>query len=124
MSERFKYRQLKKARWPLLTNQDHLQPSQKDALDDIISTHEAVAICYAMKEEMIKLYAITDYNEAVEGWKRWFKAAKESEIPALVRFAKLKEKRIDGLANHARYPINTGRLEGYNNKIKVAKRRA
>ena len=58
-----------------------------------------MAICYAMKEEMIRLYAITDYEKAVEGWKRWVKAAKESGIPALVRFVKLKEKRIDGLAN-------------------------
>ena len=82
-----------------------------------------MAICYAMKEEMIRLYAITDYEKAVEGWKRWVKAAKESGIPALVRFVKLKEKRIDGLANHAKCPIDTGRLEGYN-KIKVAKRNA
>jgi len=52
------------------------------------------------------------------------KAAKESKIPALVRFAKLKEKRIDSLATPAKCPINTGRLEGYNNKIKVAKRNA
>ncbi|MBS5520208.1 MAG: transposase [Acidaminococcus intestini] len=41
-----------------------------------------------------------------------------------IRFAKLKERRIDGLANHAKCPINTGRLEGCNNKIKVAKRNA
>ncbi|WP_296329690.1 transposase [uncultured Acidaminococcus sp.] len=31
---------------------------------------------------------------------------------------------MDGLANHAKCPINTGRLEGGNNKIKVAKRDA
>ena len=36
-------------------------------------------------------------------------------------FAKLKEKRIDGLATPAKCPINTGRLEGCNNKITVAK---
>ncbi len=72
---------------------------------------------------MNKLYAITDYQKAVERWKRWFKTAKPSGIPALVRFAKLKEKRIDGLANHAKCPINTSRLEGYN-MIKVAKRNA
>ena len=34
----------------------------------------------------------------------------------------LKEKRIDGLVAHATYPISTGKLEGFNNKIKVAKR--
>ena len=43
-------------------------------------------------------------------------------MPSLVRFAELKEKRIDGLISHASFPISTGKLEGFNNKIKVAKR--
>ena len=46
----------------------------------------------------------------------------KSEIPALVRFAVWKEKRLPGLAAHAIHPISTGKLEGFNNKIKVAKR--
>ena len=56
------------------------------------------------------------------GWTKWFQAAKESEIPALVRFAVQKEKRLPGLATHAIHPISTGKLESFNNKIKVAKR--
>ena len=48
--------------------------------------------------------------------------AKNSGIPQLVKFAELKEKRIQGLIAHARFPISTGKLEGFNNKIKVAKR--
>ena len=55
-------------------------------------------------------------------WTKWFQAAKESEIPALVRFAVQKEKRLPGLAAHAIHPISTGKHEGFNNKIKVAKR--
>ena len=39
-----------------------------------------------------------------------------------MRFAELKEKRIDGLISHASFPISTGKLEGFNDKIKVAKR--
>ncbi|WP_423780851.1 transposase [Acidaminococcus intestini] len=35
----------------------------------------------------------------------------------------MKEKRIDGLVNHAKYSIDTGRFEGYN-KIKADKRNA
>ncbi|HIS13857.1 MAG TPA: transposase, partial [Candidatus Ornithospirochaeta stercorigallinarum] len=30
--------------------------------------------------------------------------------------------RIDGLVVHASHPISTGKLEGFNNRIKVAKR--
>ena len=37
-------------------------------------------------------------------------------------FAVQKEKRLPGLAAHAIYLISTGKFEGFNNKIKVAKR--
>ena len=52
----------------------------------------------------------------------WFDAAEASGIPALMKFAELKRSRLDGLAAHAVFPISTGKLEGFNNKIKVAKR--
>ena len=39
-----------------------------------------------------------------------------------MKFAELKRSRLDGLAAHAVFPISTGKLEGFNNKIKVAKR--
>lgn len=57
-----------------------------------------------------------------EGWTAWFKEAEKSGIPALVKFARLKEKRPGGLVTHALHPISTGKLEGFNNRIKVAKR--
>ena len=49
-------------------------------------------------------------------------AAEESGIPQLQKFAKLKVRRLKGLVAHATHPISTGKLEGTNNKIKVAKR--
>ena len=75
-----------------------------------------------MKEEMCRLYELTNYQQAVAGWTKWFQVAKESEIPTLVRFAVQKEKRLPGLVVHGIYSISTGKLEGFNNKIKVAKR--
>ena len=75
-----------------------------------------------MKEEIIRLFTLRDPVALEQGWRDWFQAAKESGIAPLIRFAELKEKRIDGLISHARFPISTGKLEGFNNKIKVAKR--
>ena len=49
-------------------------------------------------------------------------AAIHSAIPSLVKFGRQKLNRLDGLVAHAKFPINTGKLEGFNNKIKVAKR--
>lgn len=73
-------------------------------------------------EEMCDLFRLTDRTVAEERWTAWFHAAKSSGIPALVKFALLKEKRLPGLIAHAQFPISTGKLEGFNNKIKVVKR--
>ena len=88
----------------------------------LMENHSDLAVCYAMKEELCRLFELTDLSAAYEGWKRWFDAAEASAIPALVKFAELKRSRLDGLAVHAVFPISTGKLEGFNNKIKVAKR--
>lgn len=121
-SEKRAYSTLKKSRWSLLMNSANLDESRKEALSEILLTHRDLAICYSMKEEMCRLFEETDYDRAVSGWTRWFEGAKASGVPALTKFAEQKEKRLLGLASHAVFPISTGKLEGFNNKIKVAKR--
>lgn len=121
-TEKQEYSRLKKLRWTLLTNGEKLSESKAEHLQAILQDHHDLAVCYAMKEEMCRLYTLTNYTQALDGWTKWFEAAKESKIPALVKFAEQKDKRLLGLAAHAIYPISTGKLEGFNNKIKVAKR--
>ena len=120
--EQKQYSQIKKLRWTLLTNGDKLSKNQTAHLNEILDNHSDLAVCYAMKEELCHLFTLCDPTEAETAWKAWFQAAKESGIDALVHFADLKEKHIAGLIAHAIFPISTGKLEGFNNKIKVAKR--
>ena len=120
--ESAQYKKLKNARWTLLSNSENLSAVKSGHLKEILNSHISLATCYAMKEEMCRLYECDDIEESERGWKNWFTAAKESGIPALVHFAEIKEKRLPGLINHAKHQISTGKLEGFNNKIKVAKR--
>ena len=106
----------------LLAGENSLSEDEASSLKRILDDHADLALCHAMKEEMARLFDIRDAEEARKGWTAWFDGAKASGIPALVRFAELKEKRIDGLIAHASHPISTGKLEGFNNRIKVAKR--
>ena len=92
-AEKQEYSQLKKLRWSLLINSDKLSDSKTEQLQSILQDHHDLAVCYAMKEKMCRLYELTDYQQSVTGWTKWFQEAKESEIPALVRFAVQKEKR-------------------------------
>lgn len=71
---------------------------------------------------MRDLFGLEDLDEARACRERWGKAAKSGMIPELVRLSMLKEKRTDGFAVHARHCISTGRIEGFNIKIKVARR--
>jgi len=121
-AESIQYSMLKKSRWTLLKNSFNLTDDKKDKLDHILAEHQKLAICYAMKEEMARLFEIVDEKESERGWKDWFEAARQSNIEQLAKFAALKEKRLPGLVSHARHAISTGPLEGFNNKIKVAKR--
>lgn len=121
-AERELYQRLKRSRWTLLMNSSKLSDGRSDSLKKILDDHHDLAVCYAMKEAMCDLFDLTDPGKAEDGWKNWFQAAMESGIPQLEKFARLKKKRIDGLVAHSAHPISTGKLEGFNNKIKVAKR--
>lgn len=121
-NENREYSKLKNSRWTLLINREKLSDNRNEYLEEILQNHHDLAVCYAMKEEMCELFRLTDRNTAEKRWTEWFNAAKASGIPALVKFAELKEKRLPGLIAHAEHNISTGKLEGFNNKIKVSKR--
>lgn len=122
------YTTIKKARWLLLSkgrsqfNADGTWESDDPTLEHILNRHRDIAVRYALKEERSALYSITDEHEAAMRWNAWFKAAEESGIPALVKFAGNKKDRLPGLVAHSRFHITTGKVEGTNNKINVLKR--
>ena len=58
--ERNLYTELKKSRWVLLMNNHHLNEQQKMHLLGILNQHRNLAICYAMKQEMTRLFTLTD----------------------------------------------------------------
>ena len=116
------YSAIKSSRWDLLMSGSKLRDRQAESLKQILTDHSKLAVCYAMKEEMCELFELDDPDIAEQRWAAWFNAAKASGIPQLVKFAELKEKRMEGLISHAIFPISTGKLERFNNKIKVAKR--
>ena len=103
-SERKLYRKLKKSRWNILKKSTNLSEDSAEDLADILDDHKALSICYAMKEEMCGLFELSNPVLAEIMWEEWFTVAKESGIPQLEKFAKLKEKRLHGLiARHSSY---------------------
>ena len=59
-------------------------------------SHSDLAICYAMKEELLRLFELKGHMEAEQGWEKWFDAAINSSVPAPAEFGRQKLKCLDG----------------------------
>ncbi|MCR5761359.1 MAG: ISL3 family transposase [Sphaerochaetaceae bacterium] len=92
-------------------------------LQTMMEENHDLDVCIHMKESLQLLYdKCRDREEMRKGWENWCKMANESRIPELIRFARNKIRWTDEIVNHADYPVSSGVIEGFMNKIKVLKR--
>jgi transposase len=79
---------------------------------------------YVLTDDLKGLWKQRTKEQAKAAWKSWFARALESGIKPLAAFARKLEAYLPGIIAHARWPLHTSLLEGFNNKIKVIKRMA
>ncbi|WP_198918894.1 ISL3 family transposase [Pseudomonas chlororaphis] len=116
---------IKQARWLLLRNPQNLKtPEQQVHLQDLLAANQALMTVYLMKAELKTLWTPNTAWSWRSAWKQWLRHAHESEIPALIQFAKRLKSYWRGIVSRVRWPMHTGQLEGINNRIKVIKRMA
>ena len=116
---------IKQARWLLLRNPQNLKtPEQQVRLEDLLAANQALMTVYLMKAELKTLWTPSTAWGWRSAWKQWLRHAHESEIPALIQFAKRLKGYWRGIVSRVRWPMHTGQLEGINNRIKVIKRMA
>lgn len=116
-------RVIKGARWLLLRNKANLKTrGERVRLRDLLRANRALFIVYVLKDDLKRLWQYRSPVAALRFWKAWRRRALRSRIPALRKFTTMLERHLDGILSHCRYPMNSGVLEGCNNKIKVLKR--
>lgn len=115
---------IKGSRYLLLRNQRDLEPSERRQLRELLAVNEPLQIAYMLKEQLKHIWSYRSEGWAERAVLQWSALAFDSGLQPLIRFAKGLLRHVDGILNHCRYPIHTGRLEGINNKIKVIKRQA
>lgn len=114
---------IKGARWLLLRNKANLTTStERVRLRELLRANRALFIVYVLKDDLKRLWQYRSRVAAKRFWLEWKRRALRSRIPALARFTTMLERHLDGILSHCQYPINSGVLEGCNNKIKVLKR--
>lgn len=116
---------IKQSRWLLLRNPENLKtPEQQVRLQDLLAANQTLMTVYLMKAELKTLWTGATAWGWRMAWKQWLRHAHESEIPALIQFAKRLKRYWRGIVSRVRWPMHTGQLEGINNRIKVIKRMA
>lgn len=113
---------IKGTKYLLLKNKDKLKKNQKEQLQRLLELNQNINIAYMLKDDLKRVW-----NYKSPGWANkcldgWISTAIASNIRPLINFARMLNNYRYGLINHCHYPINTGKLEGMNNKIKVIKR--
>lgn len=117
-------RVIKGTRWLLLKNRVNITHAERLRLDELLDANRALFIVYVLKDDLKQLWRFRYPKAALRFWDGWSRRARESGIPALIRFAQLLTPYIPGIVSHCRFPLHTGLVEGINNKIKVLKRMA
>jgi len=112
------------SRYLLLTNEQNLGKSQKERLKELLDVNETISTAYILKDELKMLWQCGSRKEAYSFLVDWVGKAIASGNKDLCKFSKKLMHYSYGLINHAIYPINSAKLEGVNNKIKVIKRRS
>jgi transposase len=115
---------IKGSKYILLANEENLGKDQKERLKELLSVNEILNTVYILKDELKMLWQCNSEEEASFLLKAWVGKAIASGSKELSKFSKKLMRYSYGLINHAVYPINSAKLEGVNNKIKVIKRRS
>ena len=117
---------IKGIRWLLLKNEKNLnqEKHEHELLARALEINKPLAQAYYLKEELGQLWLLDSKQQAERFLISWITRAHATTIQELRKFAKTLQAHRSGILNWFDYPISTGPLEGFNNKIKVLKRKA
>ncbi len=115
---------IKGSRYLLLKNTENLTGDQRQRLEELLAANQNLNLVYVLKDQLKLIWTYRRPDLAERALNQWCALAEASGLRPLQTFAKNLLRHAGGIISHCRYPLNTGRLEGINNKIKVIKRMA
>lgn len=122
--ERKEHAALKGHKYTFLKNRNNLSDSKQKALSELITLYPTLGEAYRLKELFNDLWEMEDEEEATLFLVDWCKEVEKSNIFPFKQFVKTVKAHWTGIVNFCETGINNGVLEGINNKVQLAKRRA
>jgi len=118
------YAKLKGVMWIVRKSDVNLSKKDEEILDRLFTYSPKLKEVYESSKELTSIFDIeTSRNGGIRRLKNWIKRVNESDITAFKTFISTLEKRITEIANYFVSRENSGFVEGFNNRIKVLKRR-
>ena len=126
LTERQHKNVLKGTRWLLLKNPENLDPAKDERrrLDEALKLNQPLAMAYYLKEELRQFWSQKDKASARAFLADWARRALASGVRILINLARNFLSKRHGLLAYYDYRISSGKLEGFNNKIKTMQRQA
>ncbi len=123
---------IRSSKWVVLKNKENLSGEVRkqgvapeiEQLQIALQVNQPLAAAYYLKEELKEIWRQETKEEAALEVEKWIVKARSIELKQLNKMANTIESHLPEILNWYDHPISTGPLEGFNNKIKVLKRKA
>ena len=115
---------IKGTRYLLLTRAANLKEEQLPKLEQALKLNEPLSQAWYLKEELSLLWDQSSSAEMNRFLTQWCEQAQATGVRQLQKMAKTLLTHRSGILSWWQHPINNGRMEGTNNKIKTLNRQA
>jgi transposase len=122
--ERNEFDMLKGHKYTLLYRYENLTAGKQDELDYLLMAFPRLGEGYRLKELFGIFWELNDTEDALGFLTYWCDMVMETDIQPFKQFVKTIKAHWSGIINYVKAKINSGVMEGINNKIQLAKRRA
>ncbi len=123
-AERKEHDALKGHKYTFLKKRDSLSETKRQQLDDMVRLYPTLGEAYRLKTLFNDLWDMPDKQSANAFLMQWCEEVNQAKIPAFQTFAKTVIAHWSGIVHFIESRLTNGILEGINNKVQLAKRRA
>lgn len=117
-------RYLKGSRFLLLRNREDLTKGQRVRLKELCAANETLSTAYLLKKDLRAVFRRLDPKIARVELRDWKRRARESNIPEVLAYVKMLDRRRFGILNFFKHRKTNGLSEGMNNVVKTIKKNA
>ena len=93
-------------------------------LRDMLALNSDLNVAYFLLEQLKVAYEVGSEKTMKKGFRLWLRLAGQSSCHEILAFRQTVIDHLQGILSHARYSINSGKVEGTNNMVKTIKKQA